>query len=104
MRRTLQRALPLAALAILLIVGLGWSAALIDANWLARLGLAPAFGVAVLVLGGVIGARLGWSVAGTSGSVLFAMLATTGWFIVGIEAVVGRSSARRRAAESHLAE
>ena len=94
----------LAALAILLIVGLGWSAALIDANWLARLGLAPAFGVAVLVLGGVIGARLGWSVAGTSGSVLFAMLATTGWFIVGIEAVVGRSSARRRAAESHLAE
>jgi len=94
----------LAALAILLIVGLGWSAALIDANWLARLGFAPAFGVAVLVLGGVIGARLGWSVAGTSGSVLFAMLATTGWLIVGIEAVVGRSSARRRAAESHLAE
>ena len=64
------------ALAILLVVGLGWSAALVDASWLARLGLAPAFGVAVLVLGGVIGARLGWSVAGTSGSVMFAMLAT----------------------------
>ena len=92
------------ALAILLIVGLGWSAALVDASWLARLGLAPAFGVAVLVLGGVIGARLGWSVAGTSGSVMFAMLATMGWLIVGVEAVVGRSSARRRAAESHIAE
>ena len=79
-----------AALAILLIVGLGWSAALVDANWLARLGLAPAFGVAVLVLGGVIGARLGWSLVGTSGSVMFAMLATTGWLIVGVEAVAGR--------------
>ena len=91
------------ALAILLIVGLGWSAALVDAGWLARLGLAPAFGVAVLVLGGVIGARLGWSLAGTSGSVMFAVLATTGWLIVGVEASMARRSTRRRAAESPIA-
>jgi hypothetical protein len=78
------------ALAILLIVGLGWSAALVDAGWLARLGLAPAFGVAVLVLGGVIGARVGWSLVGASGSVMFAALATTGWSIVGGQALVGR--------------
>ena len=77
------------ALAILLIVGLGWSTALVDAGWLARLGLAPAFGVAVLVLGGVIGARVGWSLVGAAGGVLFAALAMSGWLIVGVEAVVG---------------
>ena len=82
------------ALAILLIVGLGWSAALVDAGWLARLGLAPAFGVAVLVLGGVIGARVGWSLVGAAGSVLFAALAMSGWLIVGVEAVVGRYRAK----------
>ena len=92
------------ALAILLIVGLGWSAALVDADWLARLGLAPAFGVAALVLGGVIGARLGWSLAGASGSVMFAVLATTGWLIVGVEAVVGRYRARRRSADSRVTD
>ena len=82
------------ALAILLIVGLGWSRALTDAGWLAGLGLAPAFGVAVLVLGGVIGARVGWSLVGAAGGLLFAVLAMGGWFIVGVEAVVGRYRAK----------
>ena len=82
------------ALAILLIVGLGWSTALVDAGWLARLGLAPAFGVAVLVLGGVIGARVGWSLVGAAGGVLFAALAMSGWLIVGVEAVVSRNRAK----------
>lgn len=87
------------ALAILVIVGLGWSVALVDAGWPARLGLAPAFGVAVLVLGGVVGARLGWSLVGTSGSVMLAVLATTGWLIVGVGASVGGRGKRRNAAE-----
>ena len=82
------------ALAILLIVGLGWSRALTDAGWLAGLGLAPAFGVAVLVLGGVIGARVGWSLVGAAGGLLFAVLAMGGWLIVGVEAVVGRYRAK----------
>jgi hypothetical protein len=88
-------------LTILLIVGLGWSTALVDAGWLARLGLAPAFGVAVLVLGGVIGARVGWSLVGAAGGVLFAALAMSGWLIVGVEAVVGRYRAKESGGVGH---
>lgn len=40
-------------------VGLGWSAGLLSIGWIGRLALAPAVGLAVLVLGGVAAGRLG---------------------------------------------
>lgn len=49
----------IAPLALLALVGSGWSASLLSAGWATRLALAPALGTAVLVLAGFVAGRLG---------------------------------------------
>ena len=80
-------ALTAALLAVLIVVGGGWSALLVPGGWLERLALGPAFGIATLVVTGVVASRLeapldrptaiflvlgvtgiGWAAAATGGS------------------------------------
>lgn len=44
---------------LLAAVGVGWAASLVPAGWLTRAALTPALGIAVLVVGGLLAARLG---------------------------------------------
>jgi hypothetical protein len=66
------------ALLFLGAVGLGWSAAGVPGAWLERVALAPAFGIAVLVLGGLVAARVGADGPGPR-PVLAVGLAAIGW-------------------------
>ena len=75
-------------LGLLMIVGLGWATALVDVSWLARVGLSAAFGIAVLTLGGVVFAAVGWPLTGGGGRALIAVLAVAGWLLAGV--VLGR--------------
>ena len=61
------------ALALLFAVGLGWSAGLVPAGWLVRAAAAPALGASVLILGGLLAARIG----------LIAVAAVLGWLALG---------------------
>jgi hypothetical protein len=83
-------------LALLFVAGLGWSAALTATGWWARAALAPAFGVAALVLGGLVGSRLGAGLLGSSGTVVAAVTAALGWVAFGIRAWRPWSFLRRR--------
>ena len=71
-------------LGLLMIVGLGWATALVDVSWLARVGLSAAFGIAVLTLGGVVFAAVGWPLTGGGGRALIAVLAVAGWLLAGV--------------------
>jgi len=73
-------------LALLFVAGLGWSAALVDGGWWERAALAPAIGVAALVLVGLVGNRLGAGLLGSSGTVLAATTVVLGWGAFGIRA------------------
>jgi hypothetical protein len=59
-------------------VGLGWSVALASGGWLERVALAPALGIAVLILGGFIAARVGADAPGVR-PVLAVVLAVLPW-------------------------
>lgn len=67
------------ALVALLLVGLGWSTSLVRPGALARVALAPAFGVAVLVTAGLAWSRAGLSLGGASGMAVAAGAALLGW-------------------------
>lgn len=74
--------LVLSALGILLLiaaVGSGWSTWVVRATLLPRLGLAPAFGFAALVLSGLFVDRLGFHLGGPPGVVALVTAGMLGW-------------------------
>jgi hypothetical protein len=82
--------LAVASLGVLWVVGLGWSVVLVR-RWLSPLGLvavAPAIGIAALVVGGVVVDRAGVRLTGIGGAVTPLGIALAGW-------VVAVASARR---------
>ncbi|MFL5798961.1 MAG: hypothetical protein ACJ77A_13635 [Actinomycetota bacterium] len=84
-------------LALLFVAGFGWSAALVDGGWWERAALAPAIGVAALVVVGLAGSRLGAGLLGSSGTVLAATAAVLGWAAFGVRAWRPWRLLRRRA-------
>jgi hypothetical protein len=73
-----------ATLAVLAFIGLGWAVALLR-RWLGRLELlavAPAVGVAALVLGGLMIDRLGVRLTGIPGALTPVVVAGAGWLLV----------------------
>lgn len=69
-------------LGVLALVGIGWALALLPFRGPALAGAAPTFGIAALVLGGLVADRLGFSLTGWSG-IAVAMGATgAGWLVL----------------------
>jgi hypothetical protein len=81
------------ALAILLLAGSGWSMALLPGNTAISVALAPAFGIATLVLAGVIEGRLGFSLGGAAGICVMTVTTAAGW--------AARAASNRRAPGRH---
>jgi hypothetical protein len=73
-------------LALQFVAGLGWSVALVGLGWWERVALAPALGLAALVVVGVVGSRMGAGLLGTSGTVLALVAAALGWVALAIRA------------------
>jgi len=71
-----------AFLLTLAVLGSGWSVSLVEADWLERTALAPAFGIAALVVGGVIADRLGLGLTGGPAVGLVLVVAALGWAAV----------------------
>lgn len=71
--------LAVAFLCLLAVTGGGWTGVLVEAGWIERIAVAPAFGIATLVLGGVIWDRLGLGLDGGAGAALVAAVAVPGW-------------------------
>jgi hypothetical protein len=78
----------LVATALVLIVlsaaGGGWAALLLDVSMLATVGLAPAFGVAVLVLAGTVAGRFDLPLGGPVGISVSLATAGAGWIFFGL--------------------
>ena len=70
-----------AVLAILVVAGLGWSIALVPGSLLMGVSLAPSFGIAVLVLAGLIAGRLGIPLHGAPGVGVVIAGASAGWLL-----------------------
>jgi hypothetical protein len=68
-----------ATLALLLAAGLGWTFSLMEMPWGYRIALSPAFGIATLALGGVIGSRFGAPLSGPPVRIVTFIAVTTGW-------------------------
>ena len=66
----------------LAVLGSGWSVSLVESDWLERTALAPAFGIAALVVGGVIADRLGLGLTGGPAVGLVVVVAALGWAAV----------------------
>ncbi|MEX0991222.1 MAG: hypothetical protein WD004_03005 [Actinomycetota bacterium] len=81
----------------LAVAGLGWSVSLIEAPWAYRLALAPAFGIATLALGGVVGSRFGASFSGTPIKVVTVVAALLGWVPLVVGGIRSRGSRTARA-------
>ena len=79
-------------LLLLGVVGLGWTASLLDSTWVGRLAVAPAVGLCALVLGGSFVGRVGLDLNGIAGTTLVVVLAAAGWI------PFARRAARRRRA------
>jgi hypothetical protein len=60
-------------------VGLGWSAWLVPGSWHVKAALAPAFGISLLVILGVVVGRLGFSLTGGPAITVIALAGTGGW-------------------------
>jgi hypothetical protein len=94
-----------AALALVWVAGIGWSAGLVDGGWWERVALAPAIGIAALVVVGLAANRLGAGLLGTSGVAIAAATALLGWGAFGVRAwrpwrrLVGRRDRQRPAGE-----
>jgi hypothetical protein len=74
--------LGLLAGAVILVLGAagsGWSAALIPAGWMARASLAPALGIVVLALLGLLFDRAGLRLGGAAGAATAVAAAGLGW-------------------------
>ena len=68
-----------ATLAVLFVAGLGWAIALVPGSALVRASLAPAFGIAVLVLAALVAGRGGIGLIGASGVAVAVAAAALGW-------------------------
>ena len=79
-------------LAVLTVAGGGWALTLLDGSRLAAFGLAPAFGVATLILSGTAASRVGVSLGGSGGIGVVLATATAGWIslLLARTASVGR--------------
>ncbi len=66
-------------LAVLAVTGGGWAASAVRAEPAVRAALAPGFGIAAIVLGGVVGDRLGLRMSGAGGAVVIVVMALAGW-------------------------
>jgi hypothetical protein len=79
-------------LVVLALTGGGWAMALLDVSRPAAFGLAPAFGVATLVLGGTAASRLGLPLGGSGGIGVVVGTAAAGWvvFLLARTASAGR--------------
>ena len=69
----------LAVLALLGAAGVGWAWSLVPSGWFERCALAPAFGVATLVLGGAVADAAGVRLAGPVAWLVVAGVALAGW-------------------------
>ncbi|CAN5185586.1 hypothetical protein BH20ACT24_BH20ACT24_09550 [soil metagenome] len=89
--------LSVGSLAVLGVTGLGWALALLG-SWLRRVELvavAPAVGIAMLVLGGILADRAGLRLVGATGAVVPLLVSAAGW----IAFAWGRSRRARAGAE-----
>ncbi|HEX6399399.1 MAG TPA: hypothetical protein VF108_02885 [Actinomycetota bacterium] len=84
------------ALVVLAVVGAGWVRSVLDVAWPAAFGLAPAFGVAAIVLVGTAASRLGLPLGGGGGWLIAIAAAAGGWIVLAL----GRTASRRRSATS----
>ncbi len=66
---------------VLAVAGLGWSWGLLRQTWLDRLALAPAIGLATLVLGGFVVGMQGVTLHGAAGRWTAAGVAAAGWLV-----------------------
>jgi hypothetical protein len=82
------------ALVVLAAVGGGWVRSLLDVSGPAAFGLAPAFGVATIVLVGTAASRLGLSLGSGGGWLIVLATAASGWIVLALGGTVAR---RRRA-------
>ena len=82
------------ALAVLGVTGGGWARTGLDISGLAALGIAPASGVAMLVLAGTAASRLGIPLRAPSGWLVVLVTATSGWIVFAL----GRGASRNRRA------
>ena len=83
------------ALVVLIVVGGGWTLSMLEVSRLAAFGLAPAFGIAALILGGTVASRLGLSLARPGGSLIVLAIGGVGWLVFALARTVsaGRTSA-----------
>lgn len=82
------------ALAVLAAVGGGWVRSVLDVSGMAAFGLAPAFGVAAIVLVGTAASRLGLPLGDGGGWLVVLATAASGWIVL----AVGGTVSRRRSA------
>lgn len=71
-----------AGLGLALVAGAGWSWALVPATWLARLGVAPALGAAILTLIATMADRLGVAFDRAGSVSIVLVSACAGWLLV----------------------
>ncbi len=77
-------------LAVLAVAGSGWSAALLPGRWTLRAALAPALGMAALVIGGVLADRVGLRLVGSQGAVTALAVTALGWAALVVRRRAGR--------------
>jgi hypothetical protein len=77
-----RTALVLIALAL---AGGGWVWALLDVSRPAALGLAPAFGVAALIVTGTIAGRAGWPLGAAGGLAVLLLTTAAGWTLLAVQ-------------------
>ena len=70
-----------AGLALSFVAGIGWSWALVPTTWLGRLGVAPAFGAAILTVVGTMADRLGVALTGFGSLAIVLVSAAAGWLV-----------------------
>jgi hypothetical protein len=78
------------ALAVLAAVGGGWVRSVLDVSWMAAFGLAPAFGVAAIVLVGTAVSRLGLPLGSGGGWLIVLATAASGWIVFALGGTVSR--------------
>ncbi len=85
------------ALVVLAAVGWGWVRSVLDVSGLAAFGLAPAFGVAAIVLVGTAASRLGLSLGSGGGWLIVLATAASGWIVLALGGTVSRRRSATRA-------
>lgn len=85
------------ALVVLAAVGGGWVRSVLDVSGLAAFGLAPAFGVAAIVLVGTAASRLGLSLGSGGGWLIALATAASGWIVLALGGTVSRRRSATRA-------